>query len=242
MNKAHKNRHFFSLMFAFVCLIFFNTGCGLDVVYVIDPPGPIIHEPLYSSLSADDPHFEFWTYEDTYSGISFTGTEVYYKIYRSYSNMISESNTIINLASSTETSENAPRRLIDSYKYQPLKVKGYNESVLIPTEDNNRQVYIRLNDNDPYEAEVKVDGEYIYGSTVKTIPVRNNTSRTSFTFRANDPDSIPKSDDEDVSYSGSGNDSVWYVCMFAVAVGHDATYVPTYSNVLYLGSVTINVN
>ena len=144
-------------------------------------------------------------------------------------------------ASSIETSENAPRRLIDSYKYQPLKVAGYNESVLIPTENNNRSVYIRLNDDDPYEAEIKVDGNYMYESITKTIPVRNNAKHTSFNFSINSPDSIPKSDDDDVSYSGSGNDNTWYVCMFAVAVGHDASYVQTYSNVLYLGSVTINV-
>ena len=240
MNKARKNRHEIKLMLAFMCLIFFN-GCGLDVIYVIDPPGPVTHEPIYSSLSPDDPHFDFMTYEDTYSGIAFLGTEVYYKIYRSYSNMISESNTIINLASSIETSENAPRRLIDSYKYQPLKVAGYNESVLIPTENNNRSVYIRLNDDDPYEAEIKVDGNYMYESITKTIPVRNNAKHTSFNFSINNPDSIPKSDDDDVSYSGSGNDNTWYVCMFAVAVGHDVSYVQTYSNVLYLGSVTINV-
>ena len=34
----------------------------------------------------------------------------------------------------------------------------------------------------------------------------------------------------------------WYISAFAVAVGMDATLTNYYSNILYLGSVTIDAN
>ena len=52
---------------------------------------------------------------------------------------------------------------------------------------------------------------------------------------------IPASDDVDTKFSStSQSNDVWYVAMFAVAVGKDTNYTPVYSNILYLGAVTID--
>lgn len=248
MNKAQKFRRYVFLMLVFLCLILFNSGCGLDVVYVIEPPyqKTEFHTPAYNSTSPDDWYFEFMTFEDTYSGVSFSGSQVYYKIYKSYSTMLSESNTLINLSSNNETSANAPDRMIKTYYYQPLRVQGYNTNVLIPTENKNRHVYIRLSDKDPYQAEITVDGMPLYDSTTKTIPVRSNGKV--FTFRSGNSDTLPDPDNDkasidnatgDYNVSGSGTDGTWYICMFAVEEGYDSNFSPVYSNVLYLGAVTI---
>ena len=244
MNKAQKIRHCFTLMLALLCLILFNTSCGLDVIYVIEAPykSASDHTPEYQSTSPDSWYFEFHTFEDTYSGVAFLGTDVYYKIYKSYSNMVSERDNVINLASNNETSGNAATRVTETYKYRRLQVSGYNETVLIPSENQNRRVYIRLTDDAPYEAEIKIENKYLYDSSVKTLPVRNKVGNGlvyDFNFKTSNAILLPEQGDDDLATSGTLSDNTWYVCMFAISMAQDAGYAPVYSNVLYLGDVAI---
>ena len=242
MNKVHCKMKVFLSSFLTVCLILFNVSCGLDTVYVIDSPGSCLHEPIYSSIFEEDKYFEFITTEKKYEGIKFLGTEVYYKIYRSSSTMTNEKNAIVNAAGNDDTSSKAASLMIENYKYQTLEASGYyDEDVLIPSAFENRKIYIRLDDSSPYEAVIKVDGENIYGSSSRVIPGRNTPEKTSFNFYSNDTKTVPKSDDPDVKISGTGVDNEWYVCMFAVGVAQDANYTNLYSNILYLGSVKLNV-
>ena len=46
--------------------------------------------------------------------------------------------------------------------------------------------------------------------------------------------------DEDVK--GRASNGIWYVNMYAVSVGRDASYTPYYSLVCHLGSVAIDEN
>lgn len=247
MNKAcRKKNHLNSLIF-FACLILFNllfiSGCGLDTYYIIDAPPQVINEPLYSSIEAASQYFEFTTAEKTYSGIKFLGTDVYYKIYRSSSRLETETSNIKTIAGDIETATNAPTRLIETYKYQPLEMSHvYGDPVFIPAAGYNRTVRIRLSDRDPYKAEVLVNGKTFKDPSA--VPVRSIVTTAgdpTFTFSSTQPSLLPKSGDEDVDYSSTGNDNEWYVAMFAIAVAQDSTYTPIYSNVLYLGSVTISV-
>ncbi len=243
MNKAYCKIKFFLITLLTVCLITFNAGCGLDTVYVIDAPGTIIHEPVYTSIFPEDKYFEFITNERKYEGINFLGTEIYYKIYRNSSVMENERKIINSAALSDSSSSRSADLLISNYKYYSLEADGYYSSdVLIPFENDNRRVLIRLDDISPYEAGIFINGENIYGASSRVLPVRNVPERVSFNFTKDDPKTIPKSDDVDVKYNGNGTDTEWYVCMFAVGVAQDANYVPVYSNALYLGSVKIDVN
>lgn len=242
MKKACCKIKVFLVTLFTVCLIFFNASCGLDQIYVIDEPGSIVHEPVYTSIFTEDKYFEFITSERKYEGIKFLGTEVYYKIYRNSTVMENERKSVISASLNDSSTSKAADQLISSYKYKSLEAAGYySESVLIPSEGKNRKIRIRLDDISPYEAGIYVDDENIYGSSSRVIPVRNVPERVSFNFTAADPNSVPKSDDEDVKYSGTGSDTEWYVCMFAVSVAQDVNYVPVYSNVLYLGSVKLDV-
>ncbi len=232
----------FLISFIMVCLIIFNTACGLDTIYVIDSPGSNVHEPIYSSIFEEDKYFEFITSEKKYEGINFLGTDVYYKIYRNATTMNNERSLISSASNSNDTSSKSASLLIETYKYQPLQAYGHTvETALIPSTGQNKRIHIRLDDSSPYEACILVDGENIYGSSERVIPGRNTPESHSFNFSLTIPDSIPKSDDPDVKYTGTGVDTEWYVCMFAVGVAQDSNYTNLYSNVMYLGSVMLQV-
>ena len=249
MNKVFCKKGF---LFSFIltgCLIFFNTSCGLDTFYELPGPKNTIHTPDCSSIDYSENYFEFFTLEKEENdyldnGIKFQGTEVYYKIYGSSSRLQSEADDLITTANREDSNSSAAEKLIQSYHFQPLRgLDHYDVNVLVPSKWDNQRITIRLSDySGLYLSQITADGKPIYGNenSPRVIPVRNLPDKTSFNFRNSDPDTIPVSDDVDVNTSGSSS-SVWYVSMFAVAIGQDASYSPIYSNILYLGSVAIPV-
>lgn len=232
------------------CLLFFNSSCGLDTFYVLDPPISLIHQPDYGNESQDSKYFEFWTNENTrIEGFTFQGTEVYYKIYNSYSQMTTEINVLQTLSNDADKSATAAEKMINNtssggYGYKALKVAGNLTTPLIPAVNSNQRVYIRLSDYqnvEDYSAKILVDGTYLNESAVKTIPVRNTPDRRTFNFGRNGSlDIAPNKDDDDVKFTSGVTSTKWYVAMFAAGVGIDASYQNYYSNILYLGSVSID--
>lgn len=243
MNKVFcKKRWIFSFLLTGY-LILFNTSCGLDTLYVIDAPTNTYHIPECDGIDETDSYFEFSTVDHSYgdAGIKFKGTEVYYKIYTSSNKLKSERDSLISLSEKDESSS-AANRLIETYKFQPLRGKDhYGVDVLIPTAGENQRVWIRLSDYaGTYFSQILVDGDNIYDSSSRVIPVRNLSTRPSFNFKTLQPKDLPKSGDGDFETGGSNpSDTDLFVSMFAVAVGFDAGYSPVYSNILYLGSVHI---
>ena len=248
MNKVFcRKRRFFSC-FPAGCLILFNlflfTACGLDTFYVINAPSRIGNEPTYASIDEADNFLEFYTkVEDQNEGIRFLGTDVYYKIYTDSSRLNSEHSSIMQLANSENTSNQAADRMIISYRFQPLfsSKKDSEHSVLIKTPEKkedreDRKVRIRLVNFEPFEkAQITVSGNEM------GIPLRSIPNNPSFDFFAQSAETRPKNDDADANIStSSAEPEEYYVSMFAVAVGQDNTYARLYSNVLYLGSVKIS--
>lgn len=250
MKKAYNTIKYLILLSVVMCLFIFNTGCGLDTFYIIEAPQSIIHSPIYNSIDASDRYFEFWTNESNdMEGFTFLGTEVYYKIYNSTSTMLSEINVLQTLSSDTDKSATAADKMINpesnsGYGYKALKVTGNDSVPLVLPADSNQRVYIRLSDYqavEEYSARVLINGNYVNGAASKTVPVRNISDRNTFNFGRNgSKDKKPLTDDEDTKLSSSITDSKYYISMFAVGVGRDATYANIYSNILYLGSITID--
>ena len=112
------------------CLSFFNLSCGLDTYIVVNPPTKIFKQTNYNTTQFNELYFEFDTEEDmgdTYpSDFKFLGTEIYYKIYSTSDLLESDTSYLKSLAGSTETSANLADKLINNYKYKPLKIKGNN--------------------------------------------------------------------------------------------------------------------
>lgn len=244
MNKAFCRKRIIFSSILTGCLILFNLSCGLDTFYVIDGPTNTIHQPDCSSIDYSENYFEFYTVDKDYDTIKFLGTDVYYKIYTSSTRLKSEAEDLQAVANKSDSSNAGADKLIQSYRFQPLRGAGHSgENVLIPTDGKNERVYIRLSDySSLYLAQIMVDGKNIYGDSSRVIPVRNLPDKPSFNFKelkTSNPSLLPNSGDADYNTSGSSSGSALYVSLFAVAIGQDTTYSPVYSNILYLGSVAI---
>ncbi|HAH61803.1 MAG TPA: hypothetical protein DCL73_06870 [Treponema sp.] len=261
MNKGSKIRRKYSidtLLSLSVCCLLFFSGCGLDEYYVVAAPYLIYNQPTYSTTDFSQKYFDFYTNDTgqtTSSDFDYLGTAVYYKIFNNYSTMATEYTAIIALNSSTTYSA-AADKMIDTYGYKELSTSSGTPSPLLPDIDADTRVYIRLmnyQDNADYAAKIiigydpdddahdtSVDGDY--------VPRRNLSKKYTFDFGREDSDDtgfsvVPDADDDDVTYSSSfsdDDDAVWYVDVFAVAVGRDTTYTKYYSTVLHLGSIAID--
>lgn len=112
-----------------------------------------------------------------------------------------------------------------------VRIRLTNNKETSPTEINNN-------------AQIEVDGINV------GIPRRLRGNSYSFDFgrygksEYADPNIIynsPTSNDDDFE-DGTVSDNKYYVDMYAVAVGRDTTFKKYYSNVTYLGSITINAS
>ena len=245
----------------FILNFFFLSSCGLDVYYVM--PSPVDyqvyqHQAQYSNTDFAENYFLFNTYEsdfDNEGGLQFQGTEVYYKIYSNSSTMLSQVEALQSLASNDSSSTTAINRMTTTYSFQPLKALSYSENTLIPYTGTNRSIKIRLTDYldmDDFSSKIIIykeivpenDNENLEEKIEKILqPVRNVSERSTFNFgRTGVSDKVPKSEDEDVNYTSMSDGNKWYVAMFSVAVGMDILLTPYYSNILYLGSVTIDAD
>lgn len=225
-----------------VCFFLFNISCGLDTFYVIEAPYQLLNNPEYSSSEYSERYFKFVTNETASvdEGFTVTGTEVYYKIYASSSKMINDVNALISISNDDERSSSAPDKLKDTYKYKTLRIEN-NSNTLVPFTNHNQTVEIRLTDYQNisnYSSRVEID------SVIKGIPVRNLGGKNyTFNFGRNgENDKIPLKDDEDFDETNSSGDGKYYVALFATSFGHDNTFTNYYSNILYLGSITIDSN
>lgn len=246
MNKVFCRKRFLISFILTGYLILFNTACGLDTFYVIDTPAGTIHLPDYSSIDYSESYFEFWTSDKEYDGVKFLGTEVYYKIYKSSTELDRAVDVLCDTANNEETSYNSSTKLIDTYGYKPLLADGYTgDNILLPKSGSNQQVFIRLSDYlDSYPARITVDSQNIHGAANLVKPVRNITTHYSFNFLDLPSDQLPQEDstsNPDYNYSGTSDDEHLFVAMFAVSVAQDNTYARVYSNILYLGSVKIPI-
>jgi len=248
--------------FAFLLLL---EACGLDTFYYLDPPITDGHTSYYTTEDGIYRYFSFVTNEESSLGdndqyfssaseLVFLGTEVYYKIYKSYSTMVNAENAIDSLNTSSSNYTAAAENLIESRGYKPLKFSAGSFIPLVEagSSPENRHVYIRLNDygtevdyskgicisNHPMDKYSTADALTYNGQPV--LPRRYINSGYGFNFGQDDNNPLPKSSDEDVNYSGYSSESgVWYVDMYAVSVGRDVSYATSYSKVLFLGSVKI---
>lgn len=256
MKKIHRIVNKFNLLSTVllsVYLFVFNVGCGLEEYIIVAAPKTIESQPEHNA-SFDLRDFKFSTYELKCSDVSvedrcdsFTGTDIYYKIYNNYNNLLNERSRLENLANDTEQQEKTYSTMTDSYKFKQLKCSDYNKTPLIPatTDKLNQKVHIRLTDYydiEEWKSVITVDGKPL-SETSK--PVRND-GKSTFNFgQSGINDSVPGEDtglDDYSKVTDVTEEGVWYVSMFAVGVALDSTLTPYHSNILYLGCVDIKEN
>lgn len=242
-------KNFLILLFAGSFFVL-TLSCGLDTYEVIYPPYAVSNLPEitdYDSIQ-DFVHkdFTFTTKENvTYSEVKLLGTDVYYKIYNNYNEMISERSTLINLSESAEYSNNSAVKMMTmttsgDYGYQKLKTIESKNEFLIPADGADRIVVIRLSNYLEYEAKLEIEGSSIIGGK-KLIPCREKNNRTFDFGRDGNNDGIPLEGDDDYNYSSTTSyNGYYYIPLFAVSVARDTTYTQQYSKIVYLGTVIID--
>lgn len=239
----------FSLSFFLTTLLF--CACGLDTYYVMDRAPIVERRPDYTESDNTLLYFDFYAAQNSNVGNSefrFLGTYVYYKIYSNASTMRSNHNSIEAVNNSTNYSAAAERML--SLGYQELNTDGGSRSPLVAASDGPAHVRIRLtnyletgSNGIENKAQIEIAGIQV------GIPRRSRGLSYSFDFGRKDKSGYdsnirydhPESGDDDFSGSAPSDDK-YYVDMYAVAAGRDTTFTNYYSNVTYLGSITIDAN
>lgn len=233
------------------------SSCGLDDVITLVEPSVTKNDPLYSSIDFLTWYCSFITEDEDNKAIgSFSGTEVYYKIYNNYSALVSQRNAILSV-NTTSNSSAAATRMIDTYTYQTLGCGPTSRGnvVFVPRGGTNQEIKFRVKTykgfenytgSDIYSYRACIVGGN-YGDGYAYVPYRSGNTK-SFDFFDDDDDDTngtrdvePESGDSDFYYSSSVSASdTYYVQFFAVAVAFDETTLSnTYSLVLDLGSVPI---
>ncbi len=229
------------MIFSWLFLLLIFSACGLDTFYYLNPPISMTFIDEASSLS-NDPTKQFVSFKTASNADSedvFQGTSVYYKIFNSTSQLLSNKTSIENIDS--EYTNQGIDRLI-SWGYQPLTTDKVTTANLVPAGDV-KVVSIRLYNqtqdgagNYEYPAEITVDGQNI------GVPVRSVEDKTfSFnpTAESNSIYSLPVEGQEDVSFSAGVGTNTWYVALYAVSTGMSPSLTPVYSQAVYLGSLSI---
>ena len=241
MNKAHFKKKFVFTLILVVCLILFNSGCGLDVVYVLEEPklANDYHMPeCTENNNGENIVFSFTTNESAQPDGVMKGTNVYYRIFKNYTEMQNCVDYLVNLSDPTKDNYlQSALAMIDSKKFVRLCKNSSTSDFLIPYTGSNRTVTICLFDSNSIQAEIKV------ANSGEGVPTRNiRGEQLVFTFPENyEYDSDV---DIDISFTGSSDSDFnnnWYACLFAVSEGRDTSYVPQYSNIVYLGAVKLPV-
>ncbi len=236
-----KKTSFLFVPFVLAAALFLST-CGLDTIPIVPSPTSVTHEPIYTSADFDSNYFSFTAPTvDTVPELTFLGTAVYYRIYASSATMLSKQSSISSVNTETDSSAAASRMI--SYGYQQLNTSEGEIQPLI--DKTGGLVTIRLTNygdgNDPnneYRAQI---------SPLAKIPRRSVGTNKTFDFGRHDNNkytpsenyALPASGDEDFE-NGTVENNKYYVDMYAVCVGRDATYTRHFSQVLHLGSVPID--
>lgn len=267
MRKSCRKITEISVILFLAGLFVFNfTSCGLDEFYVLDARPIVDYSPIATEDSDGDysqKYFTFRTNESSSrdyigsdSAFVFMGTDIYYKIYSSYSKMTSEIASLYSLSES-ENYTNAATRLIEAtgYNYQKLECEGYTKSPLISATGTNKKILVRLTDYFEVDREgnieqqnssrIEVDNQPLTGAGNISKPRRNGIiGNCSFNFGRESKDSKlnpkPKKDDPDYNETDFTEEGKYYISLYAVAVGRDTTYTTYYSNIAHLGTVKID--
>jgi hypothetical protein len=215
---------FISAVFLLVCF-----SCGIEVIYSLDPPSLI---QMANPEDTANRYFWFRTNETSSNNNRpvFKGTAVYYRLYNTLSFLNSDIGSIS--SANTEFSSGGFNRLT-SLGYQALDATSHPD-ILYADSGSDKAVRIRLFDELPSFPKETVPNI--------GIPLRSNNKEFNFYIDPN-PDlcsDLPVSGDADTYFSTSPDaPEKWYVAAFAVSIGQDTYLAPLYSQVLYLGYITI---
>lgn len=232
-----------AVIFFALCLVFLS-GCGITSYFSLNAASAY-HVPEYSTTDYTSKYFEFRTASNSDSGdYTVLGTAVYYKIYSSSSTLLSH-NSAISAVNTTSNGSSAATKVIETYAYQQLGTTAGSQTPLIRG-SSAQTVYIRLMNygtSSDYSAKVTIAGvEQLWDPLRYDSAYTFDFGRSDNTYANYKYNVAPKSGDDDVYGTSTPSDGVWYVNMYAISVGRDASYTNYYSLVTWLGTVAIDAD
>ena len=229
-----------------MCLVFFNTSCGLDVISILidDPVTGVESIPNENTTAFESCYFKFSTQKVDNANDMGKGY-VYYKIYNKLDVMTSERNSLTSRADNSTGKYESAHYLIN-YGYKELNYTSDNGSSTetLVLDNTSQDIRIRLTNYDDsselHSASVLIDGKK------KGVPVRNNGF--SFDFgRSGSNDKLPVASDDDTpavekfpENQGENENGLYYVALFYFFEMFNDDFSPNRSPIHYLGTVTID--
>ena len=220
-----KNIKVFATCILVLCLVFFNLSCGLDIIEYYEPPYVTINPPEPENIDSNQKYILFRTNNSENTSISFKGTNVFYKIYNNREDARNDRDRLKSI-SQNDYSGTSAETLITNYKYAMLN----NSNILCPKSESGSDYDVRIDFTDSNSFALIIDGK-------EQKPLRAVEN-----YEFNFDSSYWTYDNErdfDVKYNSSSATDVWYVQFFAASIGLSSTLTEQYSNIVYLGCISL---
>lgn len=208
-----------------LCLVFFNLSCGLDIIEYYEPPYVTINPPEPENIDSNQKYISFSTNNSENTSISFKGTNVFYKIYNNREDARNDRDRLKSI-SQNDYSGTSAETLITNYKYAMLN----NSNILCPKSESGSDYDVRIDFTDSNRFALIINGD-------EQKPLRAVEN-----YEFNFDSSYWTYDNErdfDVKYNSSSATDVWYVQFFAASIGLSSTLNEQYSNIVYLGCISL---
>ena len=208
-----------------LCLVFFNLSCGLDIIEYYEPPYVTINPPEPENIDSNQKYISFSTNDSENTSISFKGTNVFYKIYNNREDARNDRDRLKSI-SQNDYSGTSAETLITNYKYAMLN----NSNILCPKRESGSDYDVRIDFTDSNKFALIINGD-------EQKPLRAVEN-----YEFNFDSSYWTYDNErdfDVKYNSSSATDVWYVQFFAASIGLSSTLNEQYSNIVYLGCISL---
>ena len=213
-----------------LCLVFFNLSCGLDIIEYYEPPYVTINPPEPENIDSNQKYILFRTNNLENTSISFKGTNVFYKIYNNRKDARNDRDRLKSI-SQNDYSGTSAETLITNYKYAMLNKNNSNINILCPKSESGSDYDVRIDFTDSKRFALTIDGK-------EQKPLRAVENKE-FNFDSSYWTYENEQRDFDVKYNSSSATDVWYVQFFAASVGLSSTLTEQYSNIVYLGCISL---
>ena len=220
-----KNIKVFATCILVLCLVFFNLSCGLDIIEYYEPPYVTINPPEPENIDSNQKYILFSTNNSENTSISFKGTNVFYRIYNNREDARNDRDRLKSI-SQNDYSGTSAETLITNYKYAMLN----NSNILCPKSESGSDYDVRIDFTDSNRFALIIEGK-------EQKPLRA-VENYEFNFDSSYW-SYDNERDFDVKYNSSSATDVWYVQFFAASIGLSSTLTEQYSNIVYLGCISL---
>ena len=201
------------------------------ILVLYEPPYVTINPPEPENIDSNQKYISFRTNNSENTSISFKGTNVFYKIYNNREDARNDRDELKSISQNDYSGTSAETLITNNkYKYAMLN----NSNILCPKSESGSDYDVRIDftDSNRFALIINVDGEEEQKPLLRAVENYEFNFDSSYWTYDNERDF-------DVKYNSSSATDVWYVQFFAASVGLSSTLNEQYSNIVYLGCISL---